>query len=149
MAFKVKDLMIDVAGVAQANILTISLRCCTLYRTYPCFCTVFRTPINTCLINATTIHYTPGGCGVSEDPTSPIYQTETIMQQIPGLTQQEITPLKEQLKAALELAEKQEAAINEQLQPKTLEDVNLLEGKLTEALAHIKAQKADLEKKRK
>jgi len=155
MAFKVKDLMIDVAGIERPDILCAlgTLKTCALMCTNivpsRCFCSYWRTPVPTCVYNATT-HYAvcDGGsvaCDGSWDTT--VIQTTIIINQTPVLTPVEIAPLKEQLKAALELVEKQEKAVNEQLQPKTLQEVNLLERKLTEALHEIKAQKAELEKK--
>ena len=154
MAFKVKDLMIEVMGGIPYITGTVRPPCMCTSPTRPCLCSNWRTPIPTCVYNATTrrpVACEAGtvGCGASWDPTTPVFQTETIIQQTPVLQQEEIAPLKEQLKAALELVEKQEAAINEQLQPKTLEDVNLLESKLTEALGELRVQKAALERKAK
>jgi len=75
-----------------------------------------------------------------------IFDTTLILTRTPELVPEEIAPLKEQLKQALELVEQQERAVNEELQPKTLEEVTMLEGKLTEALQHLKAQKVLLQK---
>lgn len=161
MRFKVKDLMIDVAGATAAKpafpCVTGTIRCCVLTCTHlptPCLCTHLHTPCFCTHILSQCLPCTHHGhswiacevgtapCGVSFEPTTPI------IERTPVLVQEEISPLKEQLKAALELVERQEAAINEELRPKTLEEVANLETKLTEALEQIKAQKAELSKKK-
>jgi len=157
MAFRVKDLMIDVAGVAQPQYfcnLGTTQGICTLYRT-PCWCSLIYTWCRYFTCPHGSI-YTPQaqaecqpstvGCGVSGDPITPV--AITIVERTPQVTPEEVAPLKEQLRAALELVEKREAAISEQLEPKTIEDVTLLEGKLTAALEEIKAKKAELLKKK-
>jgi len=61
-------------------------------------------------------------------------------------TLEEIAVLKVQLKQELQNLEEQERQVNEQLKPKTLDEATLIETKLNEALAEIKAIKDQLKK---
>src|SRR5271166_3045658 len=62
----------------------------------------------------------------------------------PTATFQALSILKEQLKQQLAEVEKQQAAIEDCLLPKTIEEVDKLSEKLTEALKELKARRAEL-----
>ena len=61
-----------------------------------------------------------------------------------GLAAQQLAALKAQLQQALSRVEAQERAIEEQMRPQTLGDVEILEQKLVEALEELRARKAEL-----
>jgi hypothetical protein len=160
MPFKVKNLMVDVpsATTAAANLkATLTVQTVTIHPTATIFCHIgctqptfitchfacsFISPCTfhtlvTCQFHSlptTTITHTT--CGFSVEPT-------TIIGQVPQST----PVVKEQLQQALAAVEAQQAAAEESLKPQSLEDVEMLEKHLTEALAELKTQKADLQKK--
>ncbi len=151
MPFKVKDLMIDVAGESK-------LQFCRFGTQWPCIrctrqitqicqpCTPLHDTGIACKYNT----YGCGGltdCGMSDDPRTPEY-TETIIEYTRVAVAEQIPALKQQLQTALQLIEQREITVNEQLQPQTVEEVNMLESKLTEALDHLKSRKAELQKKK-
>jgi len=81
-----------------------------------------------------TITHTVTGCGGSwTDPINPAGG---------------VANLKEQLKLALEQAERQEAAEGEALKVQTVADAEMLEKKLAEAIEDVRARKAELQKKK-
>ena len=137
--FKVKDLMIDVTSVQQAQICVNFTRICYFQCTFQITCnffhsqicrfgcTVFNTPIP--CVAGTTITFTPT-CPGSVDPP---FQVDP-------------ATLKEQLQAQLAAVEAAEKAVNDQLQPQTVADVDMLTQKLTEAMEALKARKAELQK---
>jgi hypothetical protein len=154
MPFKVKDLMIDVTSVSPA------LQC---HPTFICQlgCTV---AISGCHLGCSYIafsachfgcsFYLPSICQAGSItvtltcPGSLITDTGPILQTIPQLSGLALGNLKEQLKQALEAAEKQQAVEAEALKPQTVADVEMLESKLTGALEELRARKAELQKKK-
>ncbi len=145
--FKVKDLMVN---IGQACILHTTITGC-----------VANTTQTFCRIGCHSyISVTCAGCSVVIScpyhtchlptfiPTPTI--TPTITPTTPQLPieQLDIEVLREQLKAQLVALDEQEAAINEELRPKTLEDLVAVETKLNEALADVKVQKNQLQKKK-
>lgn len=154
MAFKVKDLMIDVTsatGAVQCHPTVICFLGCThaatgchwacSYLAYSAchFGCSFYYP-SFCQNGSITVTFTCPGSLVTD--TGPIFQT------IPQLGGQALDNLKEQLKQALDLAEKQQAAETEALKPQSVADVEMLEKKLTDALEELRSRKADLQKKK-
>jgi hypothetical protein len=62
-----------------------------------------------------------------------------------GLQPEHLSQLKEELRAALEQVEAQEQRLKEQMQPQTVDEVNRLEKKLTEALDELRRRREELE----
>jgi hypothetical protein len=80
-------------------------------------------------------------CGVS------IRCTPTFAQGFAGGLQPEhLSQLKEELRATLEQVEAEEQRLKERMQPQTLDDVNQLEQKLTDALDELRRRREELEK---
>jgi hypothetical protein len=80
-------------------------------------------------------------------PGSLITDTTPIIQATPQLGGPMLANLKDQLRQALDVAEKQEAAVAEGLRPQSAEEIELLEKKMTEALEELRAQKSKLKGK--
>ena len=165
MAFKVRDLMIDVAPAARVagyclgctQLMSFPTPWCRPYSWY--YPTIVQCP-------TATITLCPGGsiqCTITDWNTTPqitttIYQTQTI-EQIPGLqtpafnqpgmiaSPQNLTELKAQLRQALAQVEAQERAAAESMRPQSLEEVDMLEQKLTEALEELRQHKDELRRR--
>jgi hypothetical protein len=78
-----------------------------------------------------TFHTFPPTCGVTEIPWDH--------------THDDIEALRGQLKQQLTMLDRQEKAMAEELQPKTLAEINLIEEKLEESLAEIRHIKRNFE----
>jgi hypothetical protein len=146
MTFKVKDLMIDVSSAtAQIQCPNHTLIACHFYCTYVIsFCHYgcsFYFP-SYCAFGSVTVTQTITTCPGSIPDTTPIIQT------IPQVGGPVLANLKDQLKQALDLAERQEAAQAESQQLHTLADAEMLEKKLNEAIEDVRARKAELQKKK-
>ena len=144
MTFKVKDLMIDIssatAQVACAHTLIgCHFYCSQLVFSYCHFGCSFHFP-SICTHGSVTPTITCPGTLVTD--TTPIFQT------LPQLSGPALGNLKDQLKQALELAERQELGQAEALKPQTVADTEMLEKKLGEALEEVRARKAELQKKK-
>lgn len=154
MPFKVKDLLIDVTSVAGALQCHPTFIChfgCSFQIYSGChhFCTYLVQSVchfgctnhlpSICQHGSVTVTITCPGSLVTD--TTPIIQTT------PQFSGPALVNLKDQLKMALEVAEKQSVAETDALQPQTLADVELLESKMGEALEALKARKAELRKK--
>jgi hypothetical protein len=145
MTFKVKDLMIDVSSAtAQIQCPNHTLIACHFYCTYV---------VSFCHYGCT--FYYPSVCGfgsitVTQTLTCPgsIPDTSPIIQTIPQFSGPALANLKDQLKLALDLAERQEAAQAESQQLQTVADAEMLEKKLHEAIDDVRARKAELQKKK-
>ena len=151
MTFKVKDLMIDISSATAQFACTHHTLCaghtlvgCNYYCSQVAFsichfgCTNHFPSI--CTHGSVTVTITCPGTLVTD--TSPIFQT------LPQLSGPALGNLKEQLKQALELAERQEAGQAEALKPQTVADAEMLEKKLGEALEELRTRKAELQKKK-
>jgi hypothetical protein len=88
---------------------------------------------------------TPQTCQLSPDPTTVI---ETITPEIETLPVDVLTQLKGQLKDVMARVEAREGALNEALRPQSVEAAEVVERKLTEALAEIRNHKANLKKQK-
>ncbi|HEY3441995.1 MAG TPA: hypothetical protein VGK29_14635 [Paludibaculum sp.] len=154
MPFKVKDLLVDVASATNALQCYPTFIChfgCSFHIYSGChnYCTYLVQSIchygctnhfpSICQHGSVTVTVTCPGTLVTD--TTPIIQTT------PQYSGPALINLKEQLKAALEIAEKQSVAEADALQPQTLADVEMLETKMGEALEALKARKAELKKK--
>jgi hypothetical protein len=150
MTFKVKDLMIDVSSAtAQIQCPNTVIQCpnhtliaCHFYCTYVvsfCHygCSVYSPTF--CAFGSVTVTVT---CPGSIPDTTYVFQT------IPQASGPALANLKDQLKQALELAERQEAAQAESQQLQTVADAEMLEKKLNEAIEDVRARKAELQKKK-
>jgi hypothetical protein len=155
MAFKVKDLMIDVSSATGALQCQPTLICrfgCTYLAFSGCHLACTYLAFSGCHLGCS--FYLPSLCAfgsVTQTITCPgslVTDTGTILQTIPQLSGEALGNLKEQLKQALDLAEKQQAAEAEAQAPQTLADVEMLEKKLGEALDELRARKAELHKKK-
>jgi hypothetical protein len=81
-------------------------------------------------------------CGISVGCTPTFIEaTQT------ALRPEHLGQLKEELRAALERVEAEEQRVAEQMKPQSLEEVQQLEEKLTEALAELKKRRKELEKR--
>ncbi len=161
MPFKVNDLMIDVtsakAAGAQPQCYNRTIIChlqCTIVGTVcalqcshiPSICYLACSHLPTVIC-----HY---GCTYLPS-IHPCYVGPTVITPTcPGTPivdpQQFEDPavLKERLQASLDALEQQQKAADEALKPQTVADVEMLETKLTEALATLRTQKAELQKKK-
>ena len=143
MTFKVRDLMIDVSSAtAQLQCPNYTLIACRFYCTYVvsiCHygCSLYYPSV--CAFGSVTHTIT---CPGSIPDTTPIFQT------IPQVGGPVLANLKDQLKQALEMAERQEAAQAESQQLQTVADAEMLEKKLNEAIEDVRARKAELQKKK-
>jgi hypothetical protein len=81
-------------------------------------------------------------------PGSLVTDTTPIIQTIPQVGGPALANLKDQLKQALDLAERQQAAQAESQQLQTVADAEMLEKKLNEAIEDVRARKAELQKKK-
>lgn len=156
MPFKVKDLMIDITGatgIAQCHPTVIlcqhgcthvaafsgcHVHCSFLISFCQAGCSLLAPSL--CTFNSVT-------GGTITCPGSLVTDTAPIIQTIPQISGPALGNLKEQLKQAVALAEKQEAAEAESLQVQNVADAELVEKKLTEALEEIRARKSELQKK--
>ncbi len=135
--FRFKDLTIDVATFAQpCHIFHSAVPCrfyCSFHITDPCrfTCTVVHS-IVPCQFGSQIPTVTCPGSLVTDT-----LGTETIIEN-PGA-------LKQRLKQALAAAEASEKVQAENEKP-TLEEINVLEHKMTEALEELRRQKAELQK---
>jgi hypothetical protein len=170
MAFKVRDLMIDVApGVGGG----IFCRPCTPLVTDYCLCTnqvtidVCKVCTNReisiwcrdCSVISPYIQITPWTvitptCGFSPDPITvqtTIVQTtpQTPVVNQPGMvaSPQNLAELKAQLRQSLAQVEAQEQAMAESMKPQTVEEADMLEQKLTEALDELRQHKEELRRR--
>jgi hypothetical protein len=165
MPFKVRDLMIDVApGVGGG----VFCRPCTPLVTDYCLCTnqvtidVCKVCTNRdisiwcrdCSVISPYVEITPWtvltpGCGFT-DPRTPM----TVTPQTPVINQvgmvanpQNLAELKAQLRQSLAQVEAQEQAIAESMKPQTVEESDMLEQKLTEALDELRQHKEELRRR--
>ena len=153
MPFKVKDLMIDVtsAGALQCHPTLICNFGCTVVYSH-CYLACTYVAFSAChygcsFYSPTWCHY--GSVTVTLTcPGSLVTDTTPIIQTIPQLGGEALGNLKEQLKQALDAAEKQQAAQVEASTPQTVADVEMLEGKLIAALEELRVRKAELQKKK-
>lgn len=145
MTFKVKDLMIDVSSAtAQIQCPNHTQILCRFYCTYV---------VSFCHYGCT--FYYPSVCGFGSVTVTPtitcpgsIPDTTYVFQTIPQASGPALANLKDQLKQALDLAERQEAAEAESQQVQTVADAEMLEKKLHEAIEDVRARKAELQKKK-
>ncbi len=144
MPFKVKDLLIDVSAT-QA--LTPTIQCHPTLIACHYGCTYFISCHYACSQVASYCQYGSVPTTIVTCPGSLVTDTTPIIQATPTLEGPQVATLKQQLKQALEVAERQEAAIDQSMQPQSVADVEMLEGKLNDALAELKARKAQLQKK--
>ena len=156
MAFKVKDLMIDVSSASAALQCQPTFIFCQFGCTYAAFsgCHLACTYLAFSGCHFGCSFFLPSFCqhgSVTVTLTCPgslITDTGPILQTIPQLGGEALGNLKEQLKLALDLAEKQQAAEAEAQTPQTLADVEMLEKKVGEALDELRARKAELLKQK-
>ena len=155
MAFKVKDLMIDVSSAAAAQPGQPALFCqfgCTYLGYSVCHLGCSYLAFSGCHFGCS--FYYPSYChygSITVTQTCPgtlVTDTGPILQTIPQLSGEALGNLKEQLKTALDLAEKQQAAEAAAQTPQTLADVEMLEKKVGAALDELRARKAELQKKK-
>jgi len=157
--FKIKDLMIDVTSVPKPCIGgTLCLQpsiCGSCSHFVTCgFCSA---AISFCGHNCSQLvsfcqacslaisHCTPNCTHIgSQCFTGSIACPGSIITTTPFQAELNPAVLKEQLKAALKIAEEREKEFNDSLAVKTLADAELLEGKLSEALDEVKRLKKTL-----
>ena len=120
MAFKVRDLMINYLPSAPPGQ-------CEASTPFLCGASMFATVNPTCSCGPRT-----GFFGFEASPVNSLAS---------------LSDLKEQLKRQLIEVEKQEAATEESLQPQSVDEVDLLMQKLTDALEELKGRRAELLKK--
>ena len=82
----------------------------------------------------------PGGSG---DPWTPVEQLSPI---VDTLNHEGLAALKAQLKVINDKVDAQQAILDKQFAPQTLEDANLLEEKLNAALTEVRAMKGQFKK---
>ena len=152
MTFKVKDLMIDISSATVAQIGCTHHTLCAGHTLVGChlYCSQLAFSIchfgctnhfpSICTHASVTVTFTCPGTLVTD--TTPIFQT------LPQLSGPALGNLKEQLKQALELAERQEVSQAEALKPQTVADAEMLEKKLGEAIEELRTRKAELQKKK-
>ena len=173
MAFKVKDLMINIAPGEDTGPGQWTHNMCPP----PCGCTVPHSCRPTLLCEwSDTNHRHPTNlyrwqqfnpyCGETyfcEWSTTPLTITHLTPTLCPGATvagpvgvppggdpamaAEQLAMLKMQLKQALAEIESQEKTLNESLEPKTVAEVEILQGKLKDALVWLEARKKALQKK--
>jgi hypothetical protein len=155
MPFKVRDLMIDVApgvgGVGFCRLGTCMM--CTNQVTIitPCGKCSYFSPyvveISPWIIRTTT------PCGISFDPTTvfdepvPIDPNRFMNQAGMVANPQNLAELKTQLRQSLAQVEAQEQLMAESMKPQTVEEVDMLEQKLTEALHELRHHKEELRRR--
>jgi hypothetical protein len=126
--FKIKDLMINLGDRADIGCALQTIHQCVLHTTQ----TLCHSPTWwQCLC--------PTHWGMTYVTTPTIIDRTTPVQQVS--TPEEIHVLRKQLKEQLALLDQKEKVINEELQPKTLADLNLIEEKLRESLEEIRNMK--------
>ena len=152
MPFKVKDLLVDVTSVVntiqQCHPTYMCKFGCSILAFSGCYHVCSHLP-SYCHLGCTFAlpSICPQGTQVTCGPTF-IWQTETLVQQTPQLRGPVLSSFKENLRLALEVAERQSAAENEALKPQTAAEVEMLETKLGEALEDLRARKVDPNKKK-
>jgi hypothetical protein len=153
MAFKIRDLMVNIAAAAEPENLGV---CAGLYSLFLCghhspvaACTGHHSPILTC-----TGHRSPiMGCTGKRSPAFGTCTTKKspMMGYTPGIDPgealEELTAIKTQLQAALADVDEEIKELEDTLQPKTVEDVETLQTKLKEALEELDKIKSGLDKK--
>jgi hypothetical protein len=161
MPFKVRDLMIDVApgvgGVGFCRLGTCMM--CTNQVTIitPCGKCSYFSPYAFELTPLIT-RITPT-CGFSRDPTIvfnptivfdepvPIAPNQFMAQAGVVANPQNLAELKAQLRQSLAQVEAQEQAMAESMKPQTVEEADMLEQKLTEALDELRQHKEELRRR--
>lgn len=143
MAFKIKDLMInDLAAAQQGGAGRGIDFLCTPSHTTRCLATPFDfclTPILACTPSLTRDPNLMAYIGRQAVPVPP--------ESGPTDTLSTLATLKEELKRQLAEVEKQEAALEAELAPKTIEEVDELTKKLQDALEALKTIRHTLPKK--
>lgn len=81
-------------------------------------------------------------CGISFRCTPSLVGSVTA-----GLAPEDLSALKDELRATLEQVEAEERRAKEQMQPQTLDEVAQLEEKLTEALDELRQRREELERR--
>ena len=156
MPFKVKDLLVDVTtGVGLVNCQPTWI-CRFGYCSYvvQSICQHHCTYIVQSICHYGCTHFQPSYCqhgSITVTITCPgslVTDTSPIIQATPQFSGPALVNLKEQLKQALEIAERQGVAEADALQPQTLEEVDLLEKSMTEGLEALKQRRAELGKKK-
>lgn len=160
MAFKIRDLMVNIAAAADPEDLGV---CAGLYSLFLCGhhspimgCTGHHSPILTCTGHHSPILTCTGrrspimGCTGKRSPAAGGCATKRSA--VLGYTDsveaiEELNAIKAQLQAALADVDEEIKEIEDTLQPKTVEDVETLQTKLKEALEELDKVKSDLEKK--
>jgi hypothetical protein len=142
MAFKVKDLMVNVLGSEDQFLDCTGSSARTAMPIMGCAFSVCPTA---------SIHFFAGACtGASIVCTGGSAQPTVGQPGIAGsVSLGSLAALKEQLKQQLAEVEKQHAAAEDSLVPKTVEDIDMLTNKFNDALEELKARRAELSKKSK
>lgn len=155
--FKVKDLMFDVlpleAVEAGAEVQQFCWRTCHYYISRCHY------HISRCHYYISRCHYYTRHCGWFISEWCHLTRTDLILEQCPaGSEIPEIDPrirefdprelgvLRKQLQMELEQVEAAEKRVAEQMAPQTIEEVELLQGKLREALGELDALKERMQK---
>jgi hypothetical protein len=164
MPFKVRDLMIDVLPEAGGGanlgcypgtrITCFAGTCdiCTQKPTIDCNPTFWQ-----CLISCTCTGCTrtcppiscpKGSCGWSP-PIDQFTELQTVVLNQPGMVAnpQNLKELKAQLRQALAQVEAQERMAEESMRPQSLEEADMLEQKLTEALEELRQHREELRRR--
>lgn len=90
-----------------------------------------------------TLTRPPTGCGVNYSTSVP---TDWLTWQIAQVVQPgELALLREQVEVATQLLEEREVQVRQQFAPQSLEDVELVEERLNEAMEEVRAMRANLE----
>jgi hypothetical protein len=144
MAFKIKDLMINIASIDEAE-----ARGKTGGHGFGC-----RTGCNTKTserFTFTTIFTTPtiiGGCHVCTLPTPRVCFGEGGSWDTPEDALKGLAQMKAELQTALEQVDQEIASVEKGLTPSTVEEAEALESKLKDALNELGKIKSDLKKKK-
>ena len=172
MAFKIRDLMVNIAAAADPEDLGVCagrhsiflcghhspVMACTGHRSPVMDCTGHRSPIMDCTghrspIMGCTGHRSPiMGCTGRRSPIGACATKRSAALGYtlgidPGEALEELTAIKTQLQAALADVDEEIRELEDSLQPKTVEDVESLQTKLKEALEELDKIKSDLGKK--
>jgi len=90
------------------------------------------------------------GCGYTCDVITCRWGTGTITWQVQAADPAgQLAALKQQLQEAISAVQRQEQAASEAGKPATVEEAEMLERKLSEALEEVRSRKAELERRRK